>query len=198
MAMVSLMLRARPAVVVLVSFVLVAAAACGDDGGDDPSSTATDPPASSAGSECSFDGGREPVEQAPPTETLILTDVRMAGHECFDRIVFEFRGIARPGFEVGYLESAPVEDPTGNPVEVAGSVFLEIRMQSASGFDFETNQPSYTGPARITPTDTTYAREAARTGDFEAILIWVVGLDEERPFTASTLEDPARVVVDIG
>jgi hypothetical protein len=58
--------------------------------------------------------------------------------------------------------------------------------------------PSYDGPTRITPTDTTYAREAARTGDFEAILIWVVGLDEPRPFTASTLTDPARVVVDIG
>ncbi|HUF85231.1 MAG TPA: hypothetical protein VMQ81_11630, partial [Acidimicrobiia bacterium] len=80
----------------------------------------------------------------------------------------------------------------------AGTAFLEIRMQSASGFDFEANTPSYDGPSRLMPTDTIYARGAARTGDFEAILIWVVGLDEERPFTASTLADPARVVVDIG
>jgi hypothetical protein len=171
--------------------------ACGEDS-DDSAAPATAAPASSAGSDCSFDGGTASVEQAPPTETLALIDVRMAGHECFDRIVFEFRGAARPGFEVGYLESAPVEDPTGNPVELAGSVFLEVRMQSASGFDFEANEPSYTGPARLTPTGTTYAREAARTGDFEAILIWVVGLDEERPFKATTLTDPARVVVDIG
>jgi hypothetical protein len=180
----------------LAVLALAAAVACGED--DDSASTPSTEPPPSAGGRCTFDGGMAPVEQAPPTETLALTDVRMAGHECFDRIVFEFRGAARPGFEVQYLEGTPVEDPTGNPVDVAGTVFLEIRMQSASGFDFEANMPSYDGPSRLTPTDTIYARAAARTGDFEAILIWVVGLDEQRPFTASTLADPARVVVDIG
>jgi hypothetical protein len=182
--------------VTLVVLALTAAVACGED--DDSTSTPGSEPPPSAGGRCTFDGETAPVEQAPPTETLALVDVRMAGHECFDRIVFEFRGTARPGFEVQYLDGAPVEDPTGNAVEVAGTAFLEIRMQSASGFDFEANTPSYDGPNRLTPTDTIYAREAARTGDFEAILIWVVGLDEERPFTASTLADPARVVVDIG
>lgn len=171
--------------------------ACGqdDEGGSSP---ATDSPATSAGPKCAFDGGRAAVEQALPTETLLLTDVRMAGHECFDRIVFELGGTARPGFAVGYLETPPTEDPTGNPVDVAGSAFLEIRMQSASGFDFEANVPSYTGPARLAPGDTTYAREAARTSDFEAILAWVVGLDEVRDFKVSTLAEPTRLVVDIG
>jgi len=173
------------------------AGACGDDDGDDSSAPGTSSPATT-GSGCSFDGGRASVERAPPTETLLLTDVRMAGHPCFDRIVFEFEGVGPPGFEVGYLESPPTEDPTGNPVDLAGSVFLEIRMQSASGFDFEANVPSYTGPARLAPGDTTYAREAARTGDFEAILAWVVGLDEGRDFKVSTLADPTRLVVDIG
>ena len=170
--------------------------ACGEDD-DSSSGPSTDPPPVTG--TCTFDGGTEPVEQPAPTdEVLLLADVRMAGHDCFDRIVFEFSGTADPGFEVQYLDAPPVEDPTGDPVDVAGSVFLEIRMQSASGFNFETGMPSYTGPARLTPSDTVYAREAARTGDFEAILIWVVGLDEERPFQAYTLADPARVVVDIG
>lgn len=138
------------------------------------------------------------MELAPPTETLLLTDVRMAGHPCFDRIVFELEGVGPPGFEVGYLENPPTEDPTGNPVGVSGSVYLEIRMQSASGFDFDANAPSYNGPTRLNPSDTMYAREAVRTGDFEAILTWVVGLDEVRDFKVSTLADPTRVVVDIG
>ncbi|MGQ0802440.1 MAG: AMIN-like domain-containing (lipo)protein [Actinomycetota bacterium] len=173
------------------------AGACGEDDSDS-SSPGTDPPASSTGPGCTFDGGREPVELAPPTETLLLTDVRMAGHPCFDRIVFELEGVGPPGFEVGYLENPPTEDPTGNPVGVSGSVYLEIRMQSASGFDFDANAPSYTGPTRLNPSDTMYAREAVRTGDFEAILTWVVGLDEARDFSVSTLVDPTRVVVDVG
>ena len=196
MAIVGLVLRTSRAGVVTVLALALFLAACGDDGGDS-SSPGTDPP-TSTGSGCSFDGGRESVELAPPTETLLLTDVRMAGHPCFDRIVFEFEGVGPPGFEVGYLENPPTEDPTGNPVDVAGAVFLEIRMQSASGFDFEGNVPSYDGPARLTPGDTTYAREAVRAGDFEAILTWVVGLDEVRDFTVSTLADPTRVVVDVG
>jgi len=184
--------RASVCVFVLASL----AVACGDD--DDQSESAPPNDAPPATDVCTFDGGTAPVEQAPPNETLLLTAVRMAGHECFDRIVFEFAGTAQPGFEVHYLDGPPVEDASGEPVDMAGSVFLEIRMQSASGFNFDTGMPSYDGPTRITPSDTRYAREAARTGDFEAILIWAVGLDEQRPFTASTLADPARVVVDIG
>ncbi len=188
----------RGAVLSLVLAVSLLAAACGEDDDGDRSSAATSAPAATEGPTCNFDGGRDDVEFSPPAETLLLREVRMAGHPCFDRIVFEFGGAGPPGYEVGYLDAPPTEDPSGNPVDVAGSVFLEIRMQSASGFDFEHNTPSYSGPARLTPSDTTYAREAARAGDFEAILTWVVGLDEARPFKVTTLADPTRLAVDIG
>jgi hypothetical protein len=39
-------------------------------------------------------------------------------------------------------------------------------------------------------------REIVRTGDFEAVLTWAVGLDLVRSFRVLTLENPARIVVD--
>ena len=55
---------------------------------------------------------------------------------------------------------------------------------------------TYTGPQRFTPT-TTAVVELVRTGGFEAVLTWAVGVDEERPFLVSTLESPARLVIDV-
>ncbi|MGH9033567.1 MAG: AMIN-like domain-containing (lipo)protein [Acidimicrobiia bacterium] len=180
--------------------------ACGDDDGSGSSAATTAasttapssaPPSSGSGS-CTFEGGTAPVELAGQAEVMVLTDVRVAGHPCFDRVVFEFRDPGDPGFQVGYVPGPIVMDGSGDPVAVQGSTFLQIRMPSASGFDFETSTPSYTGPTEFTPSDTAQIREVVRTGDFEALLTWVVGLDEQRPFTVTTLQDPTRVVVDIG
>jgi hypothetical protein len=193
-----------------LAFVLVAAlaaAACGDDDGGSPTSgsttttaaTTTAPSTSSSTSgDCAFGGGTAPVELAGQAEVMVLQEVRVAGHPCYDRIVFEFRDPGDPGSRVAYVDGPIVMDGSGDPVAVQGSTFLEIRMPGASGFDFETSTPHYTGPTRFTPPDTAQVREVVRTGDFEAVLTWVVGLDEPRPFEVSVLHDPARVVVDIG
>ena len=36
-----------------------------------------------------------------------------------------------------------------------------------------------------------------RTGDFEAVLTWVAGLDERAPFRVLRLAGPHRLVVDV-
>jgi hypothetical protein len=194
------MRRAALALALTLGLVL---AACGDDDDSGSSSPATSastsaPSSSSDTGSCTFDGGTDAVSAPEPVEVMVLTDVRVAGHPCFDRVVFEFRDPGEPGYDVGYVPGPIVMDGSGDPVPVQGSAFLQIRMPSATGFDFETSTPSYDGPTRFTPSDTTQVREVVRTGDFEALLTWVVGLDEERPFTVTTLEDPTRVVVDIG
>jgi hypothetical protein len=197
----------RRAAFALVLGLAAAVTACGDDDSGSSSSSPTTaastpasssaPPSSGSGS-CTFDGGTEPVSAPEPVEVMVLTDVRVAGHPCFDRVVFEFREPGDPGFQVGYVPGPIVMDGSGDPVAVQGSTFLQIRMPSASGFDFETSSPSYNGPTDFTPSDTAQIRQVVRTGDFEALLTWVVGLDEQRPFTVSVLHDPTRVVVDIG
>ena len=196
----------RRAALVLAFVLGLVVTACGDDdNGPSSSSTTTasttassSPPPSSGSDACTFDGGTEPVSAPAPIEVMVLTDVRVAGHPCFDRVVFEFRNPGEPGFEASYVPGPIVMDGSGDPVAVQGSTFLQIRMPSATGFDFETGTPSYDGPTEFTPSDTARVREVVRTGDFEALLTWVVGLDEERPFTVTTLQDPTRVVVDIG
>jgi hypothetical protein len=40
-------------------------------------------------------------------------------------------------------------------------------------------------------------KELVRTGDFEAVLSWAIGLEKQSEFRVQTLDDPARLVVDV-
>ncbi|MCF6734208.1 hypothetical protein [Blastococcus sp. KM273129] len=137
-----------------------------------------------------FPGGGSPA---------YLTDVRAAGHEDFDRFVLEFEGDDVPGYRVGYVEPPITEDGSGREVGVAGSAFLEVRVSPASGVDLSGEQPrrTYTGRDQLTAPGGQVITEAVRTGDFEAMLAWTIGLEERVPFGVTTLTDPARLVVDV-
>ncbi|MCZ2860891.1 AMIN-like domain-containing (lipo)protein [Blastococcus sp. VKM Ac-2987] len=128
-----------------------------------------------------------------------LTDVRAAGHETFDRFVLEFEGDEVPSYRVGYVEPPITEDGSGREIEVAGSAFLEVRVSPASGVDLSGEQPRETYPGRdqLTAPGGQVITEAVRTGDFESMLAWTVGLEERVPFGVTTLPDPARLVVDV-
>ncbi len=127
----------------------------------------------------------------------LLTSVRLAGHPGYDRFVLEFRD-AVPGYQVGYISGSPTADPSGDLVEVEGSAALWIRLEPASGWDLvgAPDEPTYTGPDRVAG-DTVRVTEAVRTGDFEAVLSWVLGLDGEAPFLVTELSNPPRLVVDV-
>jgi hypothetical protein len=134
---------------------------------------------------------------SPITETALLTDVRAAGHAESDRVVFEFaNGI--PGYDVRYVEPPVLADGSGEEVAVAGAAVLVVRMEPALDADLtqEAAPRTYTGPTRFSPS-TTAVVELVRTGGFEAVLTWAVGVDEQRPFRVTRLENPARIVIDI-
>ncbi|MEQ9094270.1 MAG: hypothetical protein RLN63_09180, partial [Miltoncostaeaceae bacterium] len=143
-----------------------------------------------------------PVEEGgfPATgPTALLREVRLGGHDGFDRIVLEFEGDATPSYRISYLDPPVRQDGNGNRVTVDGSAYLEIRLSPASGVDLldDDARRTYTGPDRLDPDGASVVRELVRTGDFEAQLAWVAGVRGERPFAATLLEDPARVVVDV-
>jgi len=130
-------------------------------------------------------------------ETALLTDVRSARGEGYDRVVFEFaNGV--PGYEVGYVERPIVRDGSGDEVEVQGAAVLRVRMEPALDADLtqESAPRTYTGPNRFSP-DTAVVVELVGTGGFEAVLAWAAGIQGERPFRVTTLSDPPRVVIDI-
>lgn len=131
------------------------------------------------------------------TATTHLTDVRVARHEGYDRVVFSFDGDV-PGYEIGYVEPPLLADGSGEPVDVDGGAFLRARFEPASGVDLSGPEyrEVYTGPTTVTG-DTSVLIEVVRTGDFEAVLTWVAGIEERQDFRVATLTSPARVVIDV-
>lgn len=206
--------RCRPrAVVALAVATSLLLGACGDDPDDVEVSAPTDTSTSTTaagGSDTTggtstttttapFDGTTGPVEASyEGTEIAHLTDVRVGHHEGFDRVVFEFRTESVPGYRISYVEPPIREDGSGNEVEVDGRHFVEVRMNPASAYDLEADEPVYEGPQSFTAaeTGTVVIAEVTDVGDFEAYLTWAVGLRSEVPFRVTALEGPARLVID--
>ncbi|HSK15884.1 MAG TPA: hypothetical protein VK915_06910 [Gaiellaceae bacterium] len=199
----------------------LALAACGGDGEegapteatteDAAPATTTEPATTVAPTETEME--TEPAEpEGPPFgtsraagpasggSTALLTAVRLGRNEGFDRVVFEFRPGATPGYRVRYVRPPIREDGSGRRIEVDGDAFLSVRMEPASGFDLTgEGELVYTGPTRLDGDDVgaEVVEEVVRTGDFEAVLNWVAGLDERVPFRVFVLSGPPRVVVDV-
>lgn len=138
------------------------------------------------------------VTTAPATanQTALLERVAVGHHDGFDRVVFQFRDKGLPGYRVEYVQPPLKEDGSGDPVAVAGNAFVVVRMEPASGFDLNTGEGElvYKGPKRVPGTGV--VKEVVRTGDFEAVLSWAVGLDAKVPFLVTTTASPARLIVD--
>jgi len=134
--------------------------------------------------------------------TIFLTDVQVEAAECADRVAFTFRDHtgALPGYTVSYEpeSTAKIEDASGRRIEVAGTAFLVVRMMNVMTAEISGDKvtPTYTGPRRITPDGTRFVREVVKTGDFEAVVTWVIGLDGKRPFAATA--SGAQLIVDVG
>jgi hypothetical protein len=132
--------------------------------------------------------------------TALLERVAVGHHEGYDRVVFQFQGEGLPGYRVEYVEPPLKEDGSGNPVSIDGHAFVVVRMEPASGFDLNTGEGVlvYKGPKRIEGANagTTVVKEVVRTGDFEAVLSWAIGLEEMVDFRVTRAADPARLIVD--
>ena len=138
---------------------------------------------------------------ATPTgsETALLDRIAVGRHEGYDRVVFEFRN-GLPGYRIQYVQPPLKEDGSGNPVSVQGSAIVLVRMEPASGFDLNTGEGvmTYKGPKRIdgAGAGASVVQELVRTGDFEAVLSWAVGLSDKVDFRVLTATSPSRLIVD--
>lgn len=182
-------------------------------GGDGPKTTtaATGSPAptdqsstTASSAPCAFSGATDRAQGGGDAPTRLLTDVRVGSHGCYERVTFELKPQAGDvdgpvGWKAAYEPGPITEDGSGNPVKVKGTAFLVVTM-SATGADLsqEAAPATYTGPASIEAADSTRIQQVRRTGDFEGVLTWVIGLDRQRPFHVTTGSGPARVIVDVG
>lgn len=160
--------------------------AAGDPGGEPVGETGTDEVVSD-----DFPGGTG--------EVAMLTGARVAAQDGFDRFVLEFEGDARPSYRVRYAQPPFTQAGSGDEVPVDGEAFLEVNLEPASGVDLTDEEPrqTYDGPGRIAPQQGQVIREAVRTGDFEANMTWVIGLEQQAPFAVTFLADPLRMVIDV-
>jgi hypothetical protein len=128
--------------------------------------------------------------------TALLTSVRAARHEGYDRVVFRFRNTL-PGYDVHYVKRPVHQDGSGKVVRVNGTYIVQIRMLNALDADLtKSGAPrTYMGPTRFSPRTPAVA-ELVRTGGFEAVLTWAVGLHDRVDFRVTALKAPARLVVD--
>ncbi|HEY5143686.1 MAG TPA: hypothetical protein VII98_09305 [Solirubrobacteraceae bacterium] len=136
------------------------------------------------------------VVHATNKRTALLTAVRAARHEGFDRVVFEFRD-ALPGYDVRYVPKPLRQDGSGRIVPVSGAYVARIRMENALDADLtkSTAPLTYRGRRRFSP-PTPELVELVTTGGFEGILTWAAGLHDHVDFRVSTLRAPPRLVID--
>ncbi len=155
------------------------------------------------------DGGIDPLDDADradkhgagtDTGPNYVTDVRIGRHEGYDRFVIELRDEGMPEWWVTVGERELTGDPSGEPIDLEGTSRLDLRMYPASRVEFTDEEPGYveiyTGPDRIAGTSATMA-EAVLVGDFEANLLWAIGLRDPVDFRVLELTNPTRLVIDV-
>ena len=128
---------------------------------------------------------------APAVPTLV--GIRAAHHPTFDRVVFDFAGGLPASRQVAYVSSL-VGDASGLPVPIAGRAILRVRFSPANAHD---SAGRSTAPSRVAfalPNVMT----VVRSGDFEAVTTYGIGLASRQAVHVFTLTNPSRVVVDIG
>lgn len=115
------------------------------------------------------------------------------------RITFTFipsgNVAAIPQVEVRPVTPPFTKDPSGLPLDVAGVGFVLIVLQGGAALD-EDYEPTFEGPFDIAPGGSPIV-EAKRTGDFEAVSSWVVGLDGPPCVRILPLDGSSRLVIEL-
>jgi hypothetical protein len=197
----------RLAAIVLVAFAL---AGCGSDSSSDngaasptPTTTSTSPPSMQTVPDC-----MAPADASTSTkkssanenrETMYLTDSSLGSDKCSAKVLFGFeQQTPGPGYEVSYqpADTAKVEDGSGNPIEIDGQAFLVVKLTPAMTAKIDGDQvtKTYTGPSRLPGTGP--IAEVVKTGDFEGVVTWVIGLDRKHLFTTEASDSQLVVKID--
>lgn len=129
---------------------------------------------------------------AQAVTTPVLTEVRAAHHAGYDRVVFEFTGKGPSSYSVHYVTKL-VADGSGATVRVHGRAILAVVMR-------DVNNHTVAGTA-TTPKREAFALKnvtsTVRSGDFEAVVSYGIGLQKRTTVHTHRLSAPARVVVDV-
>ncbi|MCE7002890.1 hypothetical protein LWC34_08600 [Kibdelosporangium philippinense] len=151
------------------------------------------PTSATAAPYCGITWGSLP-KSAPTSVTGELVNIRSGRHDCYDRLVLDFRSRV-DGFHVSYVDQM-TEDPTGNPIPLRGGAKLSV---AAFGPAYDANgQPTYTFANRrelLNFAGYQTFRQLAWAGSFEAVTTVGLGVRARLPFRVLTWDN--KVVVDV-
>jgi hypothetical protein len=142
-----------------------------------------------------FDGTTGITDKKPVAEdAALLKEIRIAAHQNFDRIVFEFAGATLPGYHVEYIDQPARQCGAGDAVDVKGQGRLEIRFMPANA---HTDEGKSTIATRAFSPNLTIVKELKSTCDFEAEVAWVAGVSSPNKYRVLELTNPTRLAIDI-
>ena len=182
---------AAGAVVLVAAALLTACSSRNDQAATGPTGThvtlaSTPPTGSRTTATSSFTGDTVPVSVSPSSQTQrTVADVRVGAHDAFDRVVFEFDGSV-PGYSVRYIDKPVRADASGAEVPIDGNAVIEVRFEPALAHDIA-------GPVK---TEFAQVAELVKTGDFEAVVHFAIGVKGKAPFHASVV-DGTKLVIDV-
>ena len=168
-----------------------------------PTTTSTSPPSMQTVPDCMPSPSASTSPQKSPAnanrETMYLESVTTGADECTAKVLFGFEEQAPgPGFEVSYqpADTAKIEDASGNPISIDGDAFLVVKLNPAMTAKIDGDQvtKTYTGPRRIAGSDP--ITEVVKTGDFEGVVTWVIGLDSKRSFTTKASDSQLAIEIE--
>jgi len=128
---------------------------------------------------------------ATPVPRLI--GITAGHHPGYDRVVFRFSGPLPARRNIHYVTRL-IADPSGRRIAIAGRAILEVSLSLAEA---HTGKGAGSVPDRVAfalPT----VMIAVRSGDFESVVSYGIGLAARASFHVFTLTKPSRVVIDIG
>lgn len=196
-------LRTFAALAILAVASIALLAACDSGDGTDPTPTAGTPPPAATPTpptfpDVPFEGTKDKIEEFPNSNIggpPILVSVDTFDGGPFDRMEFWFdSGV--PTYSIEYVDGPITACGSGLPVEVAGTHFLQIRMQGAAAH-------TDSGEATITTTDLLPGHptllQLTMTCDFEGEVVWIAGLSEEVTFKTLFLTTPFPhfIIIDV-
>lgn len=131
-------------------------------------------------------------KHSPDTrDAALLHDAAAGCHASYDRFVVR-ADFNAPGYDVRYVRRL-VYDPSGRPVSILGAKDIRVVFKLAGGHD---NRGTNLLAGTLTPRCPNLL-QVKKTGDFEGVVSFGLGLRKTAGFRVFRLTNPTRVVIDV-
>ena len=157
-------------------------------------STSTDENNASVLSKPDTAGWTAGLTAKPGDSMTVLTEVRTARHDGFERIVYAFEPDRIPGFKVEYVDKPVRQCGSGEVVALPGDAWLLLKLEPAQA---HTEEGRPTVADRDRRLDYENIKQLKMICDFEGIVEWVVAVASPNRYRVLELRNPARLVVDV-